>query len=199
MNMKKNALIIFVRNPVLGKVKTRIAEKAGAEKALAVYENLLRHTCTISAAVHADKYVFYSDFIEPDDLWSTDIFYKHLQQGNILGEKMQTAFEKIAELGYGKVCIIGSDCYELTTAIIDNAFTALEKNDLVIGPAYDGGYYLLGMKKIITPVFNNKEWSTPSVYPQTIIDLQQAGMSYAVLPLLNDIDEWEDVPEHFFR
>jgi rSAM/selenodomain-associated transferase 1 len=122
-----------------------------------------------------------------------------VQQGPTLGEKMQEAFEKMFTAGYKRVCIIGSDCYELTTTIIDNAFTALEKNDAVIGPAADGGYYLLGLGKMIPAVFGNKEWSTDTVYQSTIADFKNAGCSYEILPILNDVDNIEDVPAHFLR
>jgi hypothetical protein len=195
----QNALIIFVRNPVLGKVKTRIAETAGDATALKVYKQLLKHTASVTGPVDADKFVFYSNYPELNDVWDDTLYHKYVQQGLSLGEKMLEAFEKIFAAGYKRVCIIGSDCYELTTTIIDNAFTALEKNDAVIGPAADGGYYLLGFGKMIPAVFGNKEWSTNNVYRDTIIDFKNACCSYEILPVLNDVDNMEDVPVHFLR
>lgn len=195
----QNALIIFVRNPVLGKVKTRIAETAGDATALKVYKQLLKHTASVTGPVDAHKFVFYSTYPELNDVWNDTLYHKYVQQGPTLGEKMQEAFEKMFAAGYKRVCIIGSDCYELTTTIIDNAFTALEKNDAVIGPAADGGYYLLGLGKMIPAVFGNKEWSTDTVYRGTIIDFKNAGCSYEILPVLNDVDNMEDVPAHFLR
>ena len=194
VNMHTNALIIFVRNPVLGKVKTRIAEAAGEVTALKVYKELLRHTHDITLGVGADKFVFYSNHPELNDCWEDNLYIKNIQQGNSLGEKMKDSFEKMFIAGYKHICIIGSDCYELTTAIIQSAFTALDKNDAVIGPASDGGYYLLGLTRMIPYVFANKEWSTDSVYMATITDLRNAGCNYEVLPLLNDVDRMEDVP-----
>lgn len=193
--MNRNALILFVRNPVLGKVKTRLTAAIGEKDALRIYEVLLSHTHDISKSIDADKFVFYSDFIEAEDLWSVDFFYKHLQQGNSLGERMQQAFENIFALGYSRVCIIGSDCYEMTTAIIENAFTAMEKNDAVIGPAKDGGYYLLGLTKMIPGIFENKNWSTATVCTDTIADFEKADIRYFYLPVLNDVDTVEDVPK----
>ncbi|MGQ0738082.1 MAG: TIGR04282 family arsenosugar biosynthesis glycosyltransferase [Bacteroidota bacterium] len=195
----KDALIIFTRNPVLGKVKTRIAEAVGEKEALGIYKALLQHTHDISTAVDADRYVFYSDHIQLGDLWKDNRYHKFLQAGQTLGSKMQDAFSRMFAKGYGKAVIIGSDCYELTADILKKAFEGLNTNDAVIGPAKDGGYYLLGMKKLITEIFENKKWSTASVYSETISDLEKAGFSYATLPLLNDVDRVEDVPEKLFN
>lgn len=197
--MNKKALIIFVRNPVLGKVKTRIAEAAGDQEALRIYKELLRHTHTISAAVDADKFVFYSNHLQLGDIWEDDKFYKHLQAGETLGDKMKDAFTRLFEKGYEKAIIIGSDCYELTAEIIQTAFTALEEKNVAIGPARDGGYYLLGMRQLIPEIFENKKWSTDSVYSDTIANFEKAMVSYAVLPLLNDVDTIADVPAAFLN
>ena len=196
--MHTNALIIFVRNPVLGKVKTRIAEAAGEVTALKVYKELLRHTHDITLGVGADKFVFYSNHPELNDCWEDNLYIKNIQQGNSLGEKMKDSFEKMFIAGYKHICIIGSDCYELTTAIIQSAFTALDKNDAVIGPASDGGYYLLGLTRLVPSVFADKKWSSSSVYPATLSNFKNAGCTYEILPLLNDVDRMEDVPEQFF-
>lgn len=194
MKKEKYALIIFVRNPEPGKVKTRLAATIGHTKALAIYKELLRHTFDIAALVDADKFVFYSSHIETDDCWNTGRFYKALQSNGDLGIKMQDAFTHVFENMYNKAVIIGSDCYELTTPIIENAFSLLDKHDAVIGPARDGGYYLLGMKKNIPALFHNKEWSTGAVYRQTISDLENGAISYANLPVLADVDTAEDIP-----
>jgi uncharacterized protein len=195
--MHSNALIIFVRNPVLGKVKTRIAETAGKETALKVYEQLLRHTVDVVKAVDAAKFVFYSGYTEQNDIWDDALYQKYVQQGESLGEKMQQAFAEMFIAGYKQVCVIGSDCYELTSEVLQNAFTALQKKDAVVGPATDGGYYLLGLTKMILPVFTNKEWSMNTVAPATITDFRNAGCSYEILPVLNDVDRLEDVPPGF--
>ena len=188
----KEAIIIFVRNPQLGKIKTRLAATLGEEKALAIYKELLHHTKEITAQITADKYVFYFDKIEENDLWNAPGFFKSLQCNDELGDKMKNAFRKLFNEGYEKVAIIGSDCFELTTTIIGEAFALLKNNDAVIGPAKDGGYYLLGMKKMIEPVFENKQWSTDSVFRETINDLTENNFSFSCLPLLTDVDTEED-------
>ena len=196
----KKALIIFVRKPELGKVKTRLAATMGEEKALAVYIELLEHTHQVAAAVNADKFVFCFDEIEENDLWSDGNFIKRLQSPGDLGEKMHNAFAGLFDEGYNDVAIIGSDCYELTTAIIEDAFEMIQQNDLAIGPANDGGYYLLGMKKLCMELFSDIEWSTEKVLAQTLAACTSAGLSYSLLPQLTDIDTEADLNsvQHLF-
>lgn len=191
---QKNAIILFTKNPELGKVKTRLAKTIGNEKALEIYKKLLHHTQAIVSPVPADKFLFYSDAIVQKDQWPETEFHKKVQQGSNLGERMTNAFQEVFSLGYTSVCIIGSDCFELTSTIIEDAFTQLEKYDTVIGPTFDGGYYLLGMKKRHEFVFLNKTWSTESVYSDTIADLQENNLTFFDLPKLTDIDEEKDLP-----
>lgn len=186
------SLIIFVRRPELGKVKTRLAATVGNEKALAIYEELLMHTFLIAQNVNADKHVFYHEHIVEDDCWSAEGFTKHMQVNADLGGKMQHAFETVLNMGYKNCIIIGSDCFQLTTQLIEDAFTFLEQNDVVIGPANDGGYYLLGMKKMFSFLFTNKEWSTSSVFDDTINDIEKNNLQLAILPELIDVDTEED-------
>ena len=145
--MKTNALLIFTRNPQLGKVKTRLAKTIGDEKALEVYNDLLHHTMTETQNLKCDKFVFYDENVELNDVWSINFYEKKLQFGADLGAKMQNAFQHIFDLGYKNCVIIGSDLFDLRTSHINEAFNKLEANDVVLGPAEDGGYYLLGMKK----------------------------------------------------
>lgn len=121
------ALIIFIKNAVLGKVKTRLASSLGEENALLIYKKLLQHTCLITKNIVADKYVFYSEQINDDDLWENDVFKKELQSGDDLGERMKNAFELIFKKDYQEIVIIGSDCYELNEEIMQEAFCRLKK------------------------------------------------------------------------
>jgi len=192
--MKSELLIIFYRNPDLGKVKTRLAATVGDEKALAIYFKLASHTRTISADVDCDRVVYYSDYIDTEDAWFNNDYFKSLQKGNDLGGKMENAFEMAFAKGYKRVSIIGTDCFELTTQIIINAFKSLGTKDAVIGPAVDGGYYLLGMNRSIPQVFREKKWSTSSVYTDTIRDFNKLGIDYCQLPTLRDVDTEGDLP-----
>lgn len=192
--MNRQALIIFVRNPEPGNVKTRIARVAGDAVALRIYNGLLQHTHKIVSPLPAAKFVFYSRFLQQDDLWEDEIFQKRLQSGETLGDRMREAFRLLFENGYEKIVIIGSDCYELTTPLLESAFSVLEEKDAVIGPARDGGYYLLGMKGLIPELFKGKEWSTSTVFRQTAEDLDNKGLTWGELPMLSDVDTLEDVP-----
>lgn len=187
----KNALIIFIRNPVLGKVKTRLAAAIGDEKALLVYNRLLQHTHSITEKLPVTKFVYYADEIIIDDLWNG--FEKRIQRGKDLGERMQNAFAELFESGFTKVSIIGSDCLELNTEILQEAFESLNKADLVIGPVIDGGYYLLGTNRLIPELFINKIWSTDSVFIDTLTDAAVHRLAVHLLPMLNDIDNETDL------
>ena len=193
----KRGLIIFVRKPELGKVKTRLAAAVGDDRALFIYKNLLQHTFLISKATDADKFVFYANEIEQNDIWDAHRFFKEMQSNDDLGGKMKEAFESLFKKEYTMVVIIGSDCFELTTQIIEQAFLSLDNNELVIGPAKDGGYYLLGMKRLHENLFLNKKWSTENVFADTIDMIEQEGLTYKVLPILTDVDEENDLPQEW--
>ncbi|GAC1442036.1 MAG: TIGR04282 family arsenosugar biosynthesis glycosyltransferase [Sediminibacterium sp.] len=188
----KTALIIFVRNPVLGKVKTRLAKVLGEEEALAVYRQLLQHTQSITRELICDRYVFYADFLNETDSWQNAVYRKYLQEGAGLGDRMRHAFETLFKKGYDRVCIIGSDCMNLTVSIVEDAFSMLAHHDAVIGPSSDGGYYLLGMKRLIPALFAGKEWSTDKVFTSTVNDIERLGLTSYLLPVIPDIDTAED-------
>jgi uncharacterized protein len=194
MNKNKSLLIIFYRNPELGKVKSRLAATIGEERALAIYILMATHARKLALTIPVDRVVYYSEFIDREDNWPNKDFNKRLQQGNNLGEKMKQAFEGSFKLGYASVCIIGTDCLELTEDILQQAFESLKQHDTVIGPAADGGYYLLGMNKFIPEVFNNKKWSTDSVLNVTLEDMKQLKLSCHLLPTLSDVDIESDLP-----
>lgn len=187
----KKALIIFTRNPELGKVKTRLAKTVGDESALNIYKFLLKHTVAITKDLHVDKFVFYSEEIHKNDTWDSDIFRKRLQSGNDLGDKMHNAFVEVFNMGYEMAIVIGSDMFELDDEDLNTAFTALQTNSFVIGPAQDGGYYLLGMKEPMEKVFQKKDWGTATVLEQTLKDLE--GENLLILEERNDIDYFEDI------
>lgn len=192
--MQQSALIIFVRNPVPGKVKTRLARTIGPEAALSVYRHLLQHTHSITWALLPDKFVFYDEGIRENDLWENSIYGKFRQQGEDLGERMRNAFDDLFQKGYRKLVIVGSDCFELTKAIIEEGFHRLDRHDLVFGPTADGGYYLLGMKKMTTSIFTGKAWSTSAVLQETLKSADDLDLSHFLLPVLTDVDEEKDIP-----
>ncbi|MGB0868403.1 MAG: TIGR04282 family arsenosugar biosynthesis glycosyltransferase [Flavobacteriales bacterium] len=191
----KNLLLIFTRNPELGKVKSRLAKDVGDLTALNIYKDLLAHTKHIAQQTNADRFVFYTERIEENDLWPTSDFNKFVQSHGDLGQKMKNAFEFGFQSGYENIIVIGSDILELNETIINTAFDLLENKDAVIGPAEDGGYYLLGLTKMIPDLFENKLWGTDSVFNSTTSDLDKLNQNYTLLEVLNDIDYVTDIKD----
>ena len=189
--IKKNLLLIFTRNPELGTVKTRLARTVGDKTALNIYKFLITKTKNSTIGVNADKAVYYSVKVRKNDIWDNKTYQKHQQKGEDLGIRMHNAFQNGFKSGYEKIIIIGSDLYDLSTEEIDKAFEYLNSNDVVIGPALDGGYYLLGMKKLYKNIFKNKAWGTDSVQKDTLKNLIDSKVK--LLEKKNDIDEYEDI------
>ncbi len=185
-----NAIIIFIKNPVAGNAKTRLAKDVGDEKALEIYKSLLAYTRTVSLLVNAKRYLYYSGEIL-DDEWEQTYFNKRLQSDGNLGERMSNAFKDVLA-NHEKVLIIGSDCPQLDLMIISSAYKQLDVHDYVIGPSKDGGYYLLGMKDLNADVFNEIKWSTATVCSQTIERIEAADKTFDLLPELSDVDYKED-------
>jgi rSAM/selenodomain-associated transferase 1 len=189
-------ILILCKNPILGKAKTRLAKSIGQKKALEIYHFLLEHTAQIVAEVACDKRIFYSDSILTEDAFQGDNYYKKLQAKGDLGNRMKVAFENAFAAGYQRAVIIGSDCYELSSPILNDALAALENSETVFGPAKDGGYYLMGMRQLIPAVFENQPWSQANLLSNTLQTLNQLGHSHQLLPTLSDVDYLEDLPMH---
>lgn len=193
MNSTKNLLIIFTRNPELGKCKTRLAVKIGDQNALDIYNFLLAHTVDITKKLNVEKQVHYSVTVRENDVWNNAIFAKKLQKGTDLGERMHNAFAQGFADGFQNIIIIGSDMYDMEQSDLENAFAQLEEHNFVIGPAVDGGYYLLGMRKLNTSVFQNKNWGTETVLKDTLINLKNEKIK--LLEAKNDVDYYEDIKD----
>ncbi len=187
----KNLLLIFTKNPIPGKCKTRLAKDIGENSALEIYRYLLQHTANMAQKVKADKYIYYSENIEKNDYFEEDKFRKKIQNGTDLGERMHNAFQEGFTEKYSQIIIIGSDMLDISAQEINFAFKQLEKYKYVIGPAQDGGYYLLGMQQLHPTIFKNKKWSSPSVFNETMHNLPKEET--AVLAIKNDIDTLEDI------
>lgn len=137
--------------------------------------------------------VFYSSFIPSSDLFRTTTFNFRLQEGDDLGERMFHAIRSGFEAGFHHIVLIGTDCYELSSEILDEAFSALERSDAVVGPATDGGFYLIGLNKLLPELFLNREWSTSAVLNESIRILQCHETPYELLSELSDIDTFDDL------
>ncbi|GGD68100.1 hypothetical protein GCM10011514_35290 [Emticicia aquatilis] len=201
--LKKDAIIIFIKNPQLGKVKTRLAATVGNERALEIYHLLMQHTKAITKPlIDIDKYLFYSDFVDEKDIWGNTEYHKSVQfAGQDLGLKMAEAFVETYHQKHAKALIIGSDCLELNQDIITDAYRQLSTNEVVIGPAFDGGYYLIGFnfeligeasEEVLRQIFWNKEWSHERVGQEAIETCKEMNLRYFLLPTLTDVDEEKD-------
>jgi rSAM/selenodomain-associated transferase 1 len=190
--MKKTALIVFQKNEILGKVKTRLASTLGHEEALKIYQILIAHTHQVIQPVAADTYIFFSNYIPKTYEIKASSFYFQVQTGKDLGDRMKNAFEFLFCIGYERVLIIGTDCATLEPIHIKTAIQKLDLVDVVIGPAEDGGYYLLGMKNLVSSLFEDMKWSTEDVLKETINRLTQEGLSYDRIETLSDVDREED-------
>ena len=185
-------LIIFIKNPEIGKVKTRLAATIGAQKALDIYKKLLKYTAQITGELSLEKHVWYSSYIDKNDPFFKSDYLKFLQAEGGLGEKMSEAFEMVFDQGAEKVVIIGSDCAELEPHHITEAYDQLDKVDVVLGPAKDGGYYLLGMNHFYPELFKEMTWSNSEVLHETLKRAQGSNLKSYLLPELNDVDTFED-------
>ncbi len=182
-------LIVFLRLPEIGKVKTRIASILGPEAALAIYTELTDITLDLASKLNMPSYLFYDGGLPPYLEMKPSFHYLPQIHGD-LGEKMLDAIQYVLDK-HSKAIIIGSDCPSLSLEDIVEASHQLDTNDIVIGPSEDGGYYLLACKELIPSLFKNMIWSTSSVFDETIHRIARQRMSYHLLRKLHDIDEAE--------
>lgn len=194
--MSNNKIIVFVKNVILGKAKTRLAKTVGDEEALNVYVKLLEITRDQVVRLNTKKEVWYAWSIAENDLWNEKLFQKRVQIEGDLGAKMKDAFSKSFEEGDDKVILIGSDCPTLSTSIMEKAFKLLDENDVVFGPSKDGGYYLIGMSSYHPEVLEEITWSSEMVMQQTEERAAIHNLSLAKLVELNDIDNENDWNEY---
>jgi uncharacterized protein len=190
--MKKEVVLVFQKNEVLGKVKTRLALGMGELRALEIYRHLIRLTYSALEDVPVPVWTYFSDFI-PESTYPS-VEKSLVQQGQDLGERMANAFARTFESGMNKVVLIGTDCPTLQPQHLKQAFDALTNSDLVLGPASDGGYYLIGMKHLHPNLYEGITWSTSTVLAETLKRAKIAGLSVYLLPQLDDVDtaaDWE--------
>ena len=188
--MDKELVIVFVKNIKLGKVKTRLAKTIGNQGAFEVYSELVNVTENATKNLPSDIHIYFSDTVV-ETKWEG--FYKTIQEGNDLGERMKNAFKNGFNDGYNKIVLIGSDLPDINRKHIEVALKSLKNNDLVFGPAEDGGYYLIGMNKMYDFVFENKPWSQSNLLKETTIELNSKNIKFTTLVTLNDIDIFEDL------
>ncbi|MBI4370985.1 MAG: TIGR04282 family arsenosugar biosynthesis glycosyltransferase [Elusimicrobia bacterium] len=192
-----NTLIVFVKAPVAGRVKTRLCPPLSFAQAAELYRAFVKDTLASAAVVPQTRVeVAYAPF---DDHASLDWIEPRtrpglfLQQGADLGRRLENAFAKAFRDGADKVAIIGSDTPQLDPAIVAKAFSALDRKEAVLGPARDGGYYLIGLRKTRPCLFARIPWSSDKVFAETVARARLEGVSLECLPELNDIDTFADL------
>jgi rSAM/selenodomain-associated transferase 1 len=194
------AVLVFVRAPEPGRVKTRLAAAVGPEAALRVYRRLAEHTLREAAAL-AGEGVQVRVHHTPAD--AGDAVRAWLGAGPVylpqaegdLGMRMEDAFARAFAAGMERVVIVGSDLPDVSASLLRRAFDLLDAHPAVLGPARDGGYYLLGLSKMIDGIFDGIAWSTPDVLSSTLARFRAAGIEPAMLEELVDVDEVGDLPE----
>ncbi len=198
-NKKKERLIIFTRYPEPGKTKTRMISILGAEGAASLQREMTEFTVKqgqkikqirgLSLEVHFAG----GDFQTMEDWLGSDLVYHEQSKGD-LGERMNSAFTLSFGEDMTRVVIIGIDCPGLNPPILAKAFDTLSEYDLVLGPAKDGGYYLIGLRCSVPELFRGVTWGTGLVLAQTTCIAEKLGLSSYYLDLLEDVDRPEDLP-----
>lgn len=189
-----NALIVFVKAPVPGKVKTRLQMPLSALQTARVYEAFVRDTvdCARRSGEAAVSIAYEPHPKRPDLTWLEDSPPWFPQADGDLGARLIAAFDRAFRAGASKVVVIGSDCPDLPPEILNQAFACLDEAQAVLGPAADGGYYLVALRAPIPHLFTKMEWSGAEVLSHTLERLRLRGDSFQLLPLRSDIDTFGD-------
>lgn len=204
MTPHKTALIVFARYPEPGKVKTRLAATVGRDAAADFYAGCATHVVAQCLRVQSNvtRYLFYSDPGDRDHIvaWIGDGFAYHAQVGADLGERMKNAFDAVFGNGAENAVIIGTDTPDMTAELIDAAIALCRTSQFVVGPTYDGGYYLLGMSNPRPELFADMPWGTPEIFSLTLRKMTALGAGEKqcvaeLLPVYHDIDTVDDLRE----
>jgi rSAM/selenodomain-associated transferase 1 len=192
---RDSAVLLFVKTPARGKVKSRLAETIGEELALEAYKLFVSDIIgTIREAGYYLRIFFYPpDSIDAMAEWlGKDIVP---QEGRDLGERMENSFARAFSRGLERAVLIGTDVPDLRTSVINEAFAALKNSEAVIGPASDGGYYLIGFRKesFRPEIFHGIEWGSDSVFSRTMSVFEEFGSRVHILPEWRDVDTVEDL------
>jgi uncharacterized protein len=194
----RNALVIFAKQPVTGRVKTRLSPPLSLAEAAALYccmlEDVLAKAETFS---RLDKHLWYEPAPEAATCFArlAPGMSSHPQKGNDLGERMAEAFYRAFADGYDRVAIIGTDSPDLPHSFIERAYDMLQDpaSDVVFGPTRDGGYYLLAMKRFHGELFRDVPWSSGDVLRKSLENAAAAGLGVSLLPIWHDVDQAEDL------
>ncbi|WP_421655958.1 TIGR04283 family arsenosugar biosynthesis glycosyltransferase [Leptothermofonsia sp. ETS-13] len=192
-------LIIFTRYPVPGAAKTRLIPALGAEGAAELHRTMAEYTLAQSRVLQSSDSVtlevrFDGGSAIAMEAWLGSGLRYQLQGEGDLGDRLIRAFQSAFDEGATSVIIIGTDCPELNAPLLQEAFKHLRHHNLVLGPAVDGGYYLIGLRSPVPKLFQQIAWSTATVLRQTVEIAERLGLAIAYLPTLSDVDYPEDLP-----
>ncbi|MGB2692921.1 MAG: TIGR04282 family arsenosugar biosynthesis glycosyltransferase [Thermodesulfobacteriota bacterium] len=197
----KNTLIIFLKYPESGKVKTRLAKDIGNNEAARIYSLMALNIIESVVAPECYNTIIFYDPPEKEQEIKNWVGKKEIQYapqaGNTLGDRISNAFKAVFSSGIEKAVIIGTDCLDVSSDIINVAIHLLDETEVVLGPAEDGGYYLLGLNKYEPQVFQDIDWSTEHVLEQTVLKIVENKLTYHKLKTLKDIDTVEDINDQF--
>ena len=185
-------------------VKSRLALHLGNKRAAEIYRELAE-TVVANVTPQAPKHNYdVSLCYSPETMeqavkeWFPQHHLFSPQEGSDLGERMHNAFLHAFAAGYTKALLIGSDCPDISRTIVNRGFRLLDTHDIVLGPAYDGGYYLIGLRRSEPELFYSMDWGTGRVLQQTLDKINAANLTVALLPELRDIDRIEDLVHYSF-
>jgi len=190
---QRRLLIVFVKAPRAGRVKTRLAQSVGADAACVIYQvlvgNLLRQIDSLGAV----QLRFSPDGAEKEIRpWRRKGWVLAPQGSGGLGRRLMAAFREAFAAGFERVAVIGSDSPEITPNDIEDAWAALGEHDVVLGPTKDGGYWLIALRKVFPKLFKGIPWSTERVFEKTVEQARAAALRVHCLRELEDIDTEQD-------
>ncbi len=195
----RDAIVVFARAPQLGLVKTRLASEIGDAAALSAYVELGRitweHASDARRTLHCHAVVAYTprDAEPAVRAWLGGADAYIAQDEGDLGQRMLGAIARVLADGAGRVVVIGTDCPSLTSGVLGDAFAALNDADVVLGPATDGGYYLIGMSRPFGAIFSDVPWSSANTLAVTLERAAAARLKVAQLSPLSDVDTAADL------
>ena len=190
------SLIVFIKNPIPGAVKTRLQTRYAPEQVAALYAAFVRDVLERAESVDIDHRVIAFD--PPDAESEVRVLcgaqWQYIPQAQAdLGTRMHNALMQQLHAGATATVLIGTDIPSLPAHHIAHAFDLLQSSDVVLGPSTDGGYYLVGVSQPAPEIFAQVEWSTPRVFSQTIDRVQRAGKTLGLLPPWFDVDTPADL------
>ena len=192
VNTSQNCLILFAKSPQQGKVKTRLEADLGKAATLQFYLSLLQKQVSLVESCSFATHSLWVDGQDQHQVFGSLAGKGHQQQGCNLGERMENAL-KSELLQFERVVLIGVDCPEMNISYIRSAFQSLKEKDVVLGPARDGGYVMIGFKNNVADIFDDIPWGTDQVLDSTLNKIEHLKLECCLLETLDDIDTVEDL------